>query len=279
MVNIYGWRVHGMRDEINVKHEAKASAQKNVAMNGNNEKKNKNKNKNSVNRRNENKNKGSNKISESSDLVEFKKAMFGLNPSEVYEYIDIINSNLISAQQVFDKKFDEYRNNLQLITVERDSLKEENQALTERATKNESELKELREASSHSEQLYEENEKYKTIISEFQLKLESCKELINENRALKAQLADLKTLQEGYSEQESKYESELAELREINKKQVYTFAQQKNEIETKFSTERLRLLKLLQVHTYHIRQSENLLKELQKQFEQSLDSLKELNID
>lgn len=268
-----------MRDEINVKHEAKASAQKNVAMNGNNEKKNKNKNKNSVNRRNENKNKGNNKISESSDLVEFKKAMFGLNPSEVYEYIDIINSNLISAQQVFDKKFDEYRNNLQLITVERDSLKEENQALTERATKNESELKELREASSHAEQLYEENEKYKTIISEFQLKLESCKELINENRVIKAQLADLKTLQEGYSEQESKYESELAELREINKKQVYTFAQQKNEIETKFSTERLRLLKLLQVHTYHIRQSENLLKELQKQFEQSLDSLKELNID
>ncbi len=264
-----------MSDEINdVRHEAEASAQKDVKKNRS-MKQYAQKSKNIDSRIKEN----ANSIGGSAQLVEFKKSMFGLNPAEVYEYIDIINSNLISAQQVFDKKFEEYKNNAQLLTVERDSLKEKNQVLIEKVAKYESELKQLREASSRAQELYDENEKYKSIISEFQSKLDACRELINENRALKNQLADLKTMYEGYAEQERKYEAELSELREINKKQVYTFAQQKNEIETKFSTERLRLLKLLQVHTYHVRQSENLLKELQKQFEQSLDSLKELNID
>lgn len=270
-----------MDNTINdVRQEAVASDQKDVKNN------NKNANINNAkdtripnNNKGGNKDKVSNNTGNANSLVEFKKAMFGLNPAEVYEYIDIITSNLLSAQQVFDKKFEEYKNSSQLLTVERDSLKDKCRALTDRMTKNEDELKQLRDSAGHAQQLAKENEQLKSMISEFQSKLDTCRDLINENRTLKAQLTDYKTLRDGFEDQERKHETELNELREINKKQVYTFAQQKNEIETKFSTERLRLLKLLQVHTYHVRQSESLLKELQNQFEQSMDSLKELNID
>lgn len=219
-------------------------------------------------------------IFESQDnMIEFKTALFGLRPSDVYEYIDILTGNLSNAQQVFDKKGEEHKNNMALLTVERDSLKEKYNTLTQSVKENEEELNRLRDLSSKTEQIQKENEQYKSMISEFQSKIESCKELIEEKRELQSQLAELNSLRDGVAQREEQYVAEISELREINKKQVYTFAQQKNELETKFSNERLRLLKLLQVHTYHVKQSESLLKELKNQFEQSLESLKDINID
>lgn len=53
---------------------------------------------------------------------------------------------------------------------------------------------------------------------------------------------------------------------------MYEFAQKKNEYETAAANERLKLVKLIQVHSYHLKQSDSLLTELKKQFSHALET-------
>ena len=97
-------------------------------------------------------------------------------------------------------------------------------------------------------------------------KLELCKNLVTENRMFKSKIAEIDIERKYMDEQKAMLNAEIAKLRETNTNQAYDFAEQKKDMEAQFLNNNLRLAELLQVHTYHIEKSDELLNEAIKQF-------------
>ncbi len=131
-------------------------------------------------------------------------------------------------------------------------------------------------------QLRESNEKQ---VAEYARQKNEVEELFDkeqlrlndEIRQLKLKISDLESGLKSAEQTKNKMAEEIAALREENSKQAYSFAAQKKEIEMQISLERLNRSEILQVHSYNIQKSEELLGEVAKQISQAKASLDQLN--
>lgn len=107
---------------------------------------------------------------------------------------------------------------------------------------------------------------------------ESIRELSAENREHRKKIARIETERNRLEEQSALLVAEIAGLREENIKQAYDFAQQKKDIETQFINEKLQRAELMQLYTYHVRKSDDLINELVKQFNMAVKALEDIEI-
>jgi len=211
-------------------------------------------------------------------IVTFKKVMRGFDPKEVYEYIEVINANLAKAQQVFDEKFQEFKSSYALLARERDNLREEQAVVNEQIAAYKSRIESDSQRFEQHDEVVSQNEQLQEQVRTLYTKLESCKNLVTENQQMKSRLNELELEKKFFEQQKAKYDTEITELREINQKQAYEFAQQKKEIELQYSTERAGTLEVLQQHSYHVLRAEEYLKEFLNQFSKARDSLNDINM-
>jgi chromosome segregation ATPase len=211
------------------------------------------------------------------NMITFKKVMGGYKPSEVNEYIEALNANLESAQQVFDAQSAELKSNLAFVSRERDKFKEEHAAMLEKLKKCERKVSEYETAINEREALKTQNAQLQEQVRSLFSKLELCKNLVTENRTFKSKIAEIDIERKYMDEQKALLNAEIAKLREANTSQAYDFAEQKKDMEAQFLNNNLRLAELLQVHTYHIEKTDELLNEAIKQFSQAKKSLDGLN--
>jgi len=209
-------------------------------------------------------------------MITFKKVMGGYKPSEVNEYIESLNANLESAQQVFDAQSVELKSNLAFVSRERDKFKEEHAVMLEKLKACEKRVAEYEAAINERDAMKAQNAQLQEQVRSLFSKLELCKNLVTENRMFKSKIAEIDIERKYMDEQKAMLNAEIAKLRETNTNQAYDFAEQKKDMEAQFLNNNLRLAELLQVHTYHIEKSDELLNEAIKQFilaKKSLDGL------
>lgn len=211
--------------------------------------------------------------------VNFKKVMFGFSPADVMDYIDTQNSNALEAQKVFEEKIEEYKNNIMLLSRERDSFKEKCSTLSERLGQLEEENERIKAVLPNFEQVEAENAALREENAGLQKKAAEANKIIKENLVLKEKASDAEARLAVMEGQQKKYQAEIMSLREVNKKQLYEFTQQQNDVETRCASDRLKIVQMLQVHAYHINQSDSLLKEAQKQFDLAKKTFKNMGME
>lgn len=101
------------------------------------------------------------------------------------------------------------------------------------------------------DEIKDENERNKAMISEYEIK----------NAVLAQQIETIR--------------KENNELKESNKKQAYEYAARVNAVEADLAHNKLVFQKEMQVHSYHVHQADSLIKELEKQMDQIKLSLNE----
>lgn len=209
-------------------------------------------------------------------VVTFKKALNGYKPAEVDEYIALLNANLANARQVFDTQLDEMKSNLAFVTRERDKMKEDFDAMAKKAEEFDAKCEELERTVQETNEIKAKNTQLQEQVNNLYAKLELCKNLAAENRECRNKAAEIDMKRKHMEEEKTKLDEEIARLREENTRQAYIFAEQKKEIEAQFMNENLRRAELMQLHTYHIRKSDELMDEVVKQFKLAKKSLEEI---
>lgn len=211
----------------------------------------------------------------SAGVTIFKKTMWGFNPKEVNEYIEVLTANLANAQQVFDAQSDELKSSLALVSRERDNLKAELAVVAGKAEAYEQKYAECEQTIQELATVKTDNTRLQEQVNALYSKLELCKDLAAENRECRNKAAEIEIERRHMEEQKALLTAEIAELREENTRQAYDFAEQKKDIETQFLNENLRRAELMQLHTYHINKSDELMNEFVKQFKLAKKSLEE----
>ncbi len=209
-------------------------------------------------------------------IVTFKKVLRGFDPKQVNEYIEVLSANLAGAQRVFDEQSDELKSSLTLISRERENLKAELATMAGKAEAYEQKNAECEESIRDLAAVKAENVQLQERVNTLFSKLELCKNLAAENRELRNNAAEIEIERKQMEEQKALLAAEIAELREENTKQAYEFAEQKKDIETQFLNENLRRAELMQLHTYHVGKTDELINEIAKQFKMAKKSLEEM---
>ena len=212
----------------------------------------------------------------SAGIVTFKKTIRGFNPKEVNEYIEVLSANLSGAQQVFEAQSAELKSSLALISRERDNLKVELASMAGKAEAYEQKNAECEENVRELAAVKVDNAQLQERVNSLFSKLELCKNLAAENRDLRNKAAEIDMERKHMEEQKALLTAEIAELRDENTKQAYEFAEQKKDIETQFLNENLRRAELMQLHTYHVGKTDELINEITKQFKLAKKSLEEM---
>lgn len=211
----------------------------------------------------------------SARIATFKKTMWGFNPKEVNEYIEVLTANLAGAQQVFQAQSDELKSNLALISRERDNLKIELDKMAGKAETYEQKSTECEQSLQELATVKTDNVRLQEQVNALFSKLELCKNLAAENRECRNKAAEIEIERKHIEEQKALLTAEIAEMREENTRQAYDFAEQKKDIEAQFLNENLRRAELMQLHTYHINKTDELMNEFVKQFKLAKKSLEE----
>ncbi len=209
-------------------------------------------------------------------IATFKKVFRGFDPKAVNEYIEVLSANLAGAQRVFDVQSDELKSSLTLISRERDNLKAELTEMAGKAAAYEQKHAECEESIRELTAVKAENAQLQERVNALFSKLELCKNLAAENREHRNKAAEIEIERKHMEQQKALLAAEIAELREENTKQAYEFAEQKKEIETQFLNENLRRAELMQLHTYHVAKTDELINEMAKQFKLAKKSLDEM---
>ena len=100
--------------------------------------------------------------------------------------------------------------------------------------------------------------------------------MIVENRVLKEKMAEIEVFKKRALEEKELMTEEIEKLRKENTDQAYDFAEQKKDLETQYLNANLKRAEYLQVHSYHISKTDELLEEIVKQFKLALKSFEGL---
>lgn len=215
----------------------------------------------------------------SSSANGFRKVTRGYKPSEVDEYIESLNASLANAQRVIDEKSEEFKSSFALVSRERDNLLRELAQVKESLAQSEAQLAQAREKIENTAELERQNEKMTEQLRSMYTKLEACKTLITENQQMKSRVGELETTADIERQHAMKNEEEIAEMRELNKRQAYEFAAREKQLEADYTQEKLRVAQLLKLHRYHIERSGEALKEFSTQFQEAKSCLDEMKLE
>lgn len=214
--------------------------------------------------------------SSSAGVTIFKKTMWGFNPKEVNEYIEVLNANLANAKQVFEAQSEELKSSLALVSRERDNLTVDFADVAGKAQAYEKKYAECEQTIQELATVKTDNVRLQEQVNALFSKLELCKNLAAENRECRNKAAEIEIERKQIEEQKVLLTAEIAELREENTRQAYAFAEQKKDIEAQFLNENLRRAELMQQHTYHVGKTDELINEMAKQFKMAKKSLEEM---
>ncbi len=206
----------------------------------------------------------------------FSSSLFGYKKSQVDEYIALINANLSGAQSVFDEQSEEFKQNVTFLNREKQTLEERIAQLEDQASSALKQVQECEELVSEAYVLKDENNKLQDQVNSLFSKLERCKEVVAENRVLKEKMAEVELFKKRAIEEKELMTAEIEKLRKENTAQAYDFAEQKKELEAQYLNANLKRAEYLQVHSYHIGKTDELLDEIVKQFKLALKSFEGL---
>jgi len=209
----------------------------------------------------------------------FKKSMRGYSTAEVDEYIESLHASLANAQRVIDEKSEEFKSSYALVSRERDNLARELSQCKEEMAACETQLAQARERIESTAELERQNEKMTEQLRSMYTKLEVCKTLITDNQQMKSRVSELETAADMERQHALKNEEEIAELRELNKRQAYEFSEREKQLEAGYTQEKLRVAQLLKMHKYHIERSGEALTEFSTQFLDAKRCLDEMKLE
>lgn len=200
--------------------------------------------------------------------------------------ITSLSSQLNNAQAIIEKlsplekEYNELKKESDELNLRLAEYKQENEELNAEMTRLRDIEKQEIIAKDELEKIRLENNALKQKLTEAQndveVKTTAVNRVLDEKEQMQQAMTELETKNKILEEQQENYLEETSSLRESARKQMVNFAQKKTELETQFSSEKLKLIKQIQVHSYHIKQSKSLLDELKKQFEFAVNSFNEI---
>ncbi len=173
--------------------------------------------------------------------LESEKKEFG---SQV-ELLKRENAELISASQKYSALFEEHKSVIAQLELSKVDV-----------TAKENEILKL------AEEICEKSKKIKSVS--------------DENEQIKKNASEIEVRNTILEKQISEKEDEIINLKEINKTRAYDYAKKLNSLEHEQSKTKLALQKELQLHSYHISQTELVLSEMTKQLEQLKQSFNDI---
>ncbi len=179
-------------------------------------------------------------------------------------------AEIASGYEELSKQHDELKERYQTLT---DELEQKNRTLEELLAK-EKTLNVVKDEEDELKQVVDEERILRSKVeNELKEKEALMSQALTEIEQLRKEITDTEIRQSALNEQIKKYDEEIAELREQNKRQAYDYASRVSELETEFNREKLAMQKQIQVHLYHTKQVDLLIDELQKQLDGAKNSL------
>lgn len=212
-------------------------------------------------------------------LVEFRKGLFGVNAREVYEYIDLLNTNLNKAHEVYEEKLAEMKSSNELLSYERSNQDEKLRQFTKNYEALTAERNELKKALDSRQDMADELQRVKQENVQFQERIDKCAQIENDNLLLKRQLAELQANTQMQGQQQAKLQDEIESLKQKNKEILQTGVEERTQLEAEYEAKILNFKQLLQMHRYTLGQSRELLGKLIKQFDESCEYADRMRAD
>lgn len=120
------------------------------------------------------------------------------------------------------------------------------------------------------------NEKIAALEAQLAAKTAECEKAVADFERFKREAGDSVVMADTYTKQAEKLTAELTELRAVNQKQAYEYAEKLSTLEAQTSTDRAKVSQQMKMHTYHLRQIDALLAQLTEQFELAREAVEEL---
>lgn len=212
-------------------------------------------------------------------LVNFKKAIFGVNEKEVFEYIDLLNNNLSKAHIVYEEKLAEMKSANELLSCEKNNQDEKLKQLINSYQAILEERNSLKMKIDSQKNLAEELQKALNENAEMQKQIEDSKQIANENENLKKEIAEVRAVSQVMEKQQLKLENEIELLKQQNKEITAKFLEERKQSEAKAAEKSLQLAQLLEMHRYTLKQSRSTLDKFILQFDESCKTADQIDID
>lgn len=219
-----------------------------------------------------------NQHSNSENLINFNKALFGVKEKEVMEYIDLLNNNLNKAHEVYEEKLAEMKSTNELLTYDRNSQEEKLKQLTAAYQKLFEERNALKQTVDNQKNLTEELQNARQEKEQILDRMDSCKQIEEENQQLRKQLAENNVLCQMREQEQAKLLAEIDALKNQNKELTESYLEEKNQLKAEIEEKNLKLTKLLQMHRYTLQQSRSTLDSLVKQFNESCELVSKIQV-
>lgn len=202
-------------------------------------------------------------------LVNFQKAVFGLKEKDVFDYIDVLNSNLTKAHEVYENKLNEMKNANDMLNFERNSQDEKLKQLNESYNALQEERNGLKQKVDSQQDREEELQNARLEIKQMQESIESCRLIEEENKQLKKKIAETEAVCEAREQQQDHLINEIEALKQQNREAVSKFLEERKQLEASIAEKNLKLTKMLEMHRYALHQSRSTLEKLMAQFDES----------
>lgn len=118
--------------------------------------------------------------------------------------------------------------------------------------------------------------KIEGLNAEVAEKTAACEKAAADLEAFKREAGDSVIKAEVFSKQAEKLSAELSELRAVNQKQAYDYAEKLSTLEASTSADRARVSQQMKMHTYHLAQIDSLLSQVTEQFAMAKEAVESL---
>lgn len=216
---------------------------------------------------------------ENERLVNFKKSFFGLKAKDVFDYIDLLNSNLGKAHEVYEEKLTEIKNKNDMLSYERNSQEEKLRQTAEEYKALQDERNELKQKVDSQQNREEEFRSACSQIRQMQERIENCKRIEEENRQLKKKIAESEAVCEAREQQQVQLNDEIETLKQQNKETVSKLLDERKQLEERIADKNLKMTKMLEMHRYTLNQSRSTLEKLTAQFDESCKLADQIQAD
>lgn len=210
-------------------------------------------------------------LEQSQRIIEFKKAIFGIDEKEVFEYIDLLNTNLNKAREVYEEKLSELKSANEMLIHERNSQNEKFQQLCDDMQSLQNENNTLQQTIDGQTNLSGKLNAALQKIAKLQEQIENCKQFEVENQRLNKQLTEIKVVSNMREQQQTTLLNEIETLKQQNKDNLASALEARSHLESDTAAYKLKITQMLQMHRFTLQQSREMLEKLVRLFDESCE--------